>query len=62
LRAFLEQKNIDFKEVDVSEDQIAQEEMIKKSGQMTVPVIEIDGEMIVGFDREKICKILKINK
>ncbi|MCX6764189.1 MAG: glutathione S-transferase N-terminal domain-containing protein [Candidatus Nealsonbacteria bacterium] len=62
LRAFLEQKNIDFKEVDVSEDQVAQDEMIKKSGQMTVPVIEIDGEVIVGFDREKICKILKINK
>jgi glutaredoxin-like YruB-family protein len=62
LKAFLEQKNIDFKEVDVSEDQAAQDEMIKKSGQMTVPVLEIDGEMIVGFDRDKICKILKINK
>lgn len=62
LREFLKQKNIDFKEIDVSEDQVAQEEMIKKSGQMTVPVVEIDGETIVGFDREKICKILKINK
>ena len=62
LREFLKQKNIDFKEIDVSEDQVAQEEMIKKSGQMTVPVVEIDGEMIVGFDREKICKVLKINK
>jgi len=62
LKAFLEQNSISFKEVDVSEDQSAQDEMIKKSGQMTVPVLEIDGEMIVGFDREKICKILKINK
>jgi glutaredoxin 3 len=62
LKAFLEQNNINFKEVDVSEDQAAQDEMIKKSGQMTVPVLEIDGEMIVGFDREKISKILKINK
>jgi glutaredoxin 3 len=62
LKAFLEQKNINFEEIDVAENQEAQDYMIKKSGQMSVPVLEIDGEMIVGFDREKICKILKINK
>ena len=38
----------------------AQEEMIKKSGQMGVPVVDIDGQIVVGFDKEKICKILKI--
>ena len=62
LRLFLEQNNINFKEVDVAEDQTAQEEMIKQTNQMSVPVLEIDGEFIVGFDRERICKILKINK
>jgi glutaredoxin len=36
------------------------EEMINATQQTTVPVLDIDGEFIVGFDREKICKILKI--
>lgn len=60
LKEFLKQNNIAFTEIDVSEDQKAQDDMIERSGQMGVPVVEIDGEMIVGFDREKICKILKI--
>ena len=35
--------------------------MIKDSGQMGVPVVDIDGEIIIGFDKEKIDKLLKIN-
>jgi len=38
----------------VAEDYAAREEMVNKSGSMSVPVIEIDGEIIIGFDREKI--------
>ena len=34
--------------------------MIKDSGQMGVPVVDIDGEIIIGFDKEKIDKLLKI--
>jgi glutaredoxin-like YruB-family protein len=60
LKEFLKEKNIEFKAVDVTEDLKAQEEMIDKSGQMGVPVVEIDGEIIVGFDREKISQILGI--
>jgi len=60
LKEFLKEKNIFFEDIDVSKDQAAAEEMIKKSGQMGVPVVEIDGEIIVGFDKEKISQILKI--
>jgi glutaredoxin len=38
-----------------------QQEMIEKSGQMGVPVIDIDGKIIVGFNQEKICQLLNIN-
>lgn len=57
---FLKQNNIDFTEIDVSKDNKAQEEMITRSGQMGVPVVEIDGQIIVGFDKEKISEILKL--
>ena len=36
--------------------------MIEKSGKMEVPVIEIDGEIVAGFDKEKICKLLNIKE
>lgn len=58
LKEFLKEHNIEFKEIDVSKDEKAREEMIKKSGKMEVPIIEIDGEIVVGFDKERICKIL----
>lgn len=62
LKAFLEEHKIKFEEIDVSFDENAQKEMIEKSGQMGVPVIEIDGQIVVGFDREKIIELLKIKK
>lgn len=62
LKQFLKQHNIKFEDIDVSKDVKVQEEMIKKSGQMGVPVIDIDGEIIIGFDKEKITKLLKINE
>lgn len=60
LKAFLEEKNIEFEDIDVSQDKAALDEMVKKSGQMGVPVVEIDGQIIVGFDKEKISELLKI--
>ncbi|MDD5433442.1 MAG: glutaredoxin domain-containing protein [Candidatus Pacebacteria bacterium] len=60
LKEFLHENNIEFQEIDVTENQKAQEEMISRSGQMGVPVVEIDGEMIIGFDREKISQLLKL--
>ncbi len=58
-KEFLKENNIEFEDVDVSKDETAAQEMIEKSGQMGVPVIDIDGEIIVGFNRAEIERILK---
>jgi glutaredoxin-like YruB-family protein len=60
LKKFLEENGIAFEDIDVSKDEEAVNEMVQKSGQMGVPVIEIDGKIVVGFDREKICQLLNI--
>ena len=57
-KQFLKDNNIPFEDTDVSNNDEAAEEMIKKSGQMGVPVLDIDGEIIVGFDKEKIKQAL----
>ena len=58
LREFLKANKIEFEEIDVSKDKKAREEMIKKSGKMEVPIIEINGQIVVGFDKEKISELL----
>ncbi len=60
LKEFLKEKMIDFIEVNVSQDLKAQEELIAKSGQMGVPVMDIDGQIVVGFDRERINQLLHL--
>lgn len=62
LKMFLKEHEIEFEDIDVSKDEKAVEEMVKKSGQMGVPVVEIDGQIVVGFDKEKISKLLNIKK
>lgn len=60
-KAFFKEHNIEFDEKDVSSDHAAVEEMIRKSGQLGVPVIDIDGQIIIGFDEEGIKEALKIS-
>lgn len=60
LKDFLKEHNIEFEDVDVSQDEKARDEMVRKSGQMGVPVVEIDGEIVVGFDKDRISQLLKI--
>ena len=60
LKEFLEQKNIEFETADVSQDKAAQDYILEKTGKMAVPVTEIDGEIVVGFDRPKIVKLLNL--
>ena len=60
-KAYLTEKGIAFEGIDVSSDAKAQKEMIDKSGQMGVPVLDIDGKIVVGFDKEKIDELLQIN-
>ncbi|MEM2954788.1 MAG: glutaredoxin family protein [Candidatus Nanoarchaeia archaeon] len=57
---FLRANNIDFEDFDVAENPEAFNEMVEKSGQMGVPVIDIDGKIIVGFDRIAISEALGI--
>ncbi len=60
-KEFLKTHKISFTDVDVSKNRKDAEEMIKKSGQMGVPVIDINGEIIVGFKQEALKKALKLN-
>jgi len=62
LKDFLKEKGIEFEEIDVSQDEKARDEIIKKTGRLEAPIIEIDGQIVVGFDKEKICKLLNINE
>ena len=59
-KEFLNENKVQFEEIDVTSDQKAAQEMFKKSGQMGVPVTDIDGEIIVGFDKTKFRKALKL--
>jgi len=59
-KKFLKDNNIEFEDVDVSRDIKAAREMVEKTGQMGVPVIEIDGEFVIGFNREKIKQLLNL--
>ena len=61
LKEWLKEHHVDFEDIDVAKDAVAREEMIKKSKQMGAPIIEIDGEIVVGFDKEKICQLLNIH-
>jgi len=62
LKQFFKEHNIEFEEVDISQDEKARDEMIERTGQMEVPVVEINGEMIVGFDKKKILKNLNLKE
>ncbi len=55
---YLKENKIAFKDIDVSDDSAAAQAMIDKSGQMGVPVIDIDGRIIIGFDREALAAAL----
>ena len=58
VKSFLADSKITFKELNVAEDKVGLEEMLRKSGRMVVPQIEIDGEIFVGFDKVKLKQTL----
>lgn len=59
-KQFLAENKIEFEDIDVSANQQAAQEMIDKSQQMGVPVLDIDGTIVVGFDKAKIKQLLKL--
>lgn len=61
-KEFFKENKVAFNEINVAEDSQAAQEMIRKSGQSGVPVIEVNGNMIVGFDKPALKKALNIGK
>ena len=60
-KEYLKEKNIDFEDINVAEDEQSLKEMVEKSGQMGVPVIDVDGQIMIGFNRAELDKILAKN-
>ncbi len=60
VKAFFKENNVQYKEIDVAADHSKAEEMLEKSGQLGVPVIDVDGQIIIGFDKESLKQALHI--
>lgn len=60
-KAFFKEKNVAYTEHNVAADAKKRAEMIEKSGQMGVPVILIDGQLIVGFNKPEVAKALGLS-
>ncbi len=61
-KAFFQQNSVDYEEKDVARDLKARENMIQRSGQMGVPVFEVGGKIVIGFDRPKLSELIGIKK
>jgi glutaredoxin 3 len=60
-KRYFREKSVRFTDVDVSRDESAARDMMRRTGQMGVPVILIDNRPIIGFDRPKIDQLLQLN-
>jgi glutaredoxin 3 len=59
-KSFFAENNVEYEEKDVVQDEQAREDMVKKSQQMGVPVIDVNGEIVIGFDKKKLSELLEI--
>ena len=59
-KEFLKENKVEFKDIDVGSDEKAAKDMFQKSGQAGVPVVDVDGKIIVGFDKNKLKEALGI--
>ncbi len=60
-KEFLTSKNVPYEDINVAADPVAREDMVNKSGQLGVPVFEIDGQIIVGYNQQLIMKVAGIS-
>jgi glutaredoxin 3 len=58
VKEYLSQKGVKFTEYNVAQDRVKAKEMVQKSGQMGVPVILVDDQIVVGFNRPKLDQLL----
>ena len=61
VKDFLDEKGVDYTVYDVSQDKEKAREMMQKSGGMAVPTLDIDGEIIVGFQKDQIKRLLNLD-
>ena len=59
-KSFFKDHNFEYSEVNVAADVEARNEMVQKSGQLGVPVIDIDGKIVVGFDESQMAELLNV--
>jgi len=57
---FFKENSVEYQEFNVAQDEKARNDMVQKSGQLGVPVIDVDGEIIVGFDKGKLADLLHL--
>ncbi|MCK4453834.1 glutathione S-transferase N-terminal domain-containing protein [Candidatus Parcubacteria bacterium] len=66
LREFLKENNVEFEEISISQDEKKRDELLKKLDEKgiwgSVPILDINKELIIGFEREKICNLLNIKE
>jgi len=60
-KEFFKANNVEYQELDVAQDEVAREEMMSKSHQLGVPVIDVDGDIFVGFDKKGLTEALHLN-
>ena len=61
-KGYLRSQGVLFKEIDVSRDQRAANDLVRRTGRIGVPVIEIDGRPVVGFDQPQIDRLLGLRR
>jgi glutaredoxin 3 len=61
-KRYLRDRGIRFRDVDVSRDMAAARDLIRRSGQMGVPVIDVDGRLVIGFDRARLDRLLGLSR
>lgn len=59
-KEFLTSHNVSYQDIDVSVDAAAREDMVEKSGQLGVPVFDIDGQIMVGYNQQLLSKVVGI--
>mgnify|MGYP001220980448 CR=1 FL=1 len=59
-KEFFKENNIEYEEKNVAEDEQARDAMVEKSGQLGVPVIDVKGDIVIGFDKAKLSELLGV--
>ena len=60
VKDFLKEHNVEFEKINVGTDQEKGKEMVRKSGQTGVPVVDVDGQIVIGFDEAKLRQLLNL--